>query len=78
MVTISVEDAQAKLAELIRSLAPGDEVIITANDHPVAKLTSTPSESAAMPRQPGTLRGTVLHYASDFDAPLDEFQEYMP
>jgi len=29
------------------------------------------------PRQPGTLRGTVTYMAPDFDAPLDEFQEYM-
>jgi len=29
------------------------------------------------PRQPGTLRGTVLSMASDFKAPLDDFKEYM-
>lgn len=30
------------------------------------------------PRQPGTLPGTVTYMAPDFDAPLDEFKEYMP
>ena len=78
MATISIEDAQEKLAELIRSMSPGDEVIITANDHPVAKLMPTQDVAVMMPRQPGTLRGTVLHYAADFNAPLDEFKEYMP
>ena len=29
------------------------------------------------PRRPGTLRGTVLYMAPDFDAPLDDFKEYM-
>jgi len=29
------------------------------------------------PRQPGSLRGTVLSMASDFKAPLDDFKEYM-
>jgi hypothetical protein len=29
------------------------------------------------PRQLGTLRGTVLYMAPDFDAPLDDFKEYM-
>jgi hypothetical protein len=29
------------------------------------------------PRQPGTLKGTVLYMAPDFDAPLDEFKDYM-
>lgn len=76
MATISIEDAQEKLAELIRSMSPGDEVIITANDHPVAKLTPTQDVSAPMPRQPGTLRGTVLHYAADFNASLNELKEY--
>ena len=28
-------------------------------------------------RQPGTLKGTVKYMAPDFDAPLDEFREYM-
>jgi len=30
------------------------------------------------PRQPGSLWGTVTYMAPDFDAPLDEFKEYMP
>jgi hypothetical protein len=29
------------------------------------------------PRRPGTLRGTVLYMAPDFDAPLEDFKEYM-
>ena len=78
MPTISIEDAQSKLAELIRSMSPGDEVIITANDHPVARLTPTQESKTLTPRKPGTLRGTVLYCAPDFDAPLDEFKEYMP
>ena len=28
-------------------------------------------------RQLGTLRGTVTYIAPDFDAPLDDFKEYM-
>jgi len=29
------------------------------------------------PRRPGSLRGTVLGMATDFNAPLDDFKEYM-
>ena len=36
--SITVEEAQANLKELIHQLAPGDEVIITENQQPVAKL----------------------------------------
>jgi Protein of unknown function (DUF2281) len=28
-------------------------------------------------RQPGTLKGTVKYMAPDFDAPLEDFREYM-
>jgi prevent-host-death family protein len=74
--TISVEEAQAKLKELIESLVPGEEVIITENQQPVAKLVATPGPQRKT-RQPGTLRGTVLSMAADFDAPLEDFRDYM-
>ena len=35
--TITVEEAQAKLKELIHQLAPGEEVVITENQQPIAK-----------------------------------------
>ena len=38
--TITVEEAQAKLKEIIHQLAPGEEVVITENQQPVAKLVS--------------------------------------
>lgn len=74
--TISVQEAQTKLKELIDNLAPGDEVVLTENQLPVAKLVATPTPPR-MPRQPGTLRGTVLYMAPDFNAPLEDFKEYM-
>ncbi len=76
MSTISIQDAQTRLSELIHRLTPGQEVIITENDQPVARLTlATPAERK--PRVLGTLKGTVLHMAPDFDEPLDDFQDYM-
>jgi antitoxin (DNA-binding transcriptional repressor) of toxin-antitoxin stability system len=74
--SITLEQAQATLKELISGLAAGEEVVITDNQQPVAKLVAMP-EPKRKPRQPGTLRGTVLYMAPDFDAPLDDFKEYM-
>ncbi len=74
--TITVQEAQAKLKELIDNLAPGEEVVITENQQPVAKLIATPTPQRKA-RQPGTLRGTVLYMAPDFNAPLEDFKEYM-
>ena len=75
MTTISIQQAQAQLLDLIHGLAPGEEVVITENNEPVARI--VPPIVSQSPRQLGTLRGTVLHMAPDFDAPLDELKEYM-
>lgn len=75
MSTISIQEAQTRLSELIHQLAPGEEVVITEDDRPVARLIPTPPERR--PPRLGTLRGTVLHVAPDFDEPLDDFREYM-
>jgi prevent-host-death family protein len=72
--TITVQEAQANLKELIDHLSPGEEVVITENQQPVAKLVAA---RAPQERRLGTLKGTVLHMASDFDAPLEDFKEYM-
>ena len=76
MVMVSVEDAQARLKDLIAQIIPGEEVIITEGDHPVARLIALPPRKN-QPRRLGTLKGTVLYMAPDFDAPLDDFKEYM-
>ncbi|MFI5454833.1 MAG: type II toxin-antitoxin system Phd/YefM family antitoxin [Isosphaerales bacterium] len=74
MPTVTIEEAKTKLSELIHHLTPGEEVTITENDQPVARLTlTTPPERK--PRQPGTLKGTVLYMAPDFDGPLEDFKE---
>ena len=74
MSSVSVEDAQSMLLELIHRLSPGEEIVITERDQPVARLIATPAPSRKpRQRQPGSLRGSVLHMAEDFDAPLDEF-----
>jgi len=77
MTTITIQEAQANLRDLIHALPPGGEVLITEDDRPIARL-SLPAESAAKsPRRAGTMKGTVLYMAPDFDAPLEEFEEYM-
>jgi prevent-host-death family protein len=77
MSTITIEEAQAQLAALIDNLRAGEEIVITRNHKPIAKLTGE-GQPERPPRQPGTLKGTVLYMAADFDAPLEDFEEYMP
>ncbi len=40
MTTVSIQEAQAKLSDLIHRLTPEEEVVITENDQPVARLVS--------------------------------------
>lgn len=77
MASVSIEEAQAKMPELIDRVHAGEELVITKDGRPVARLT-VPIEQARKSRQLGTLRGSVTYMASDFDAPLNEFREYMP
>ena len=75
MATVTVEEAQAHLAEIIERLTPGEEVVLTRGDTPVATIRATPAPRAA-PRL-GTLKGTVLAVAPDFDAIPEGFDEYL-
>jgi len=74
MTAVTIEEAQANLPYLIHKLTPGAEVIIVEKDKPVARLIGAETRA---PRKPGCLQGTVLYMAPDFDAPLDDFKEYM-
>ena len=77
MTQYTIQQAQSQLAELIHQMSPGDEFVITENNLPVARLVLTPVPKSNKSRRLGTLKGTVLSMASDFDAPLVDFKEYM-
>lgn len=76
MTTVTIQEAQSKLTDLIHRLSPGEEVVITENDQPVARLVTTSAAIKKATRQLGTMRGTVLYMAPDFDAPLADFKDY--
>jgi antitoxin (DNA-binding transcriptional repressor) of toxin-antitoxin stability system len=137
MQTISVEEAQSHLAEILAKLAPGEEVVLTGADGPAAtirgitpfrpqapdarvdipgrlsvrtmpvvlaegrldaivqelssveevvltgngKLIATIRPFPLAPRDPprlGTLKGTILYIAPDFDDIPEGFEEYLP
>jgi antitoxin (DNA-binding transcriptional repressor) of toxin-antitoxin stability system len=72
----TVEEAQAQLAELIARMIPGEELSLTQDGHVVARLTKAPPQ-VTKPREPGSAQGKILYMADDFDAPLEDFKEYM-
>ena len=75
MNAITLEQAQAQLPDLIHKLTPGEEIVITENNQPVAKLVASPAEK---PRPlPGRGKGMLTIVAED-DEHLEDFKEYMP
>ena len=75
-ITVTLEEAQARLKELVHELAPGEEIIITENHHTVARLVSE-NPQPRKPRVPGLGKGLVTLLVED-DEHLAGFAEYMP
>jgi antitoxin (DNA-binding transcriptional repressor) of toxin-antitoxin stability system len=74
--TFSLDDVGGRLGELVASLAPGDEVVLTRDQHPVAKLVPiAEGERAVRPCEPGSAKDTQHWMSPDFNDSLDEFGE---
>lgn len=69
----NIADAKARLPQLVRETLSGAEVIIAKDNKPLVKL--VPVSRAHW--KPGTGKGLVLYMAPDFDAPLEDFEDYM-
>ena len=74
MNAITIQEAQAKLPDLIHNLTPGEEVVITENNQAVAKLVGSPQKPHPIP---GRCKGMLTIVAEDDDH-LEDFKEYMP
>lgn len=74
MTTVAIEQAQKELARLIDDVALGEHVIITRNQVPVAQLVPV---AKILPKPTfGSAKGMVK-MSEDFEAPIDDFQDYV-
>jgi prevent-host-death family protein len=71
MHTVTVMEAKERLLDLIDAAMRGEEVVIVREDQPAVKLVP------ALRPGYGCMKGQI-RIAEDFDAPLDDFAEYMP
>ncbi len=76
MSTVTIEEAQAKLPELIQQLGAGEQLVITRNEQPIARLFAEPSPKHATPKA-GSGKGKLIIVAED-EEHLEHFKEYMP
>lgn len=74
MYEVSLEEAQLQFMQLIQKAMQGQEIIITQGNVPKVKLVSLrkPKKNAKF----GSAKGMIT-MSDDFDAPLDDFKEYV-
>ncbi|HMZ79660.1 MAG TPA: hypothetical protein PLL06_08165 [Acidobacteriota bacterium] len=73
--TVTLEEAQARLPELIARLSPGDDLVILQNERAIAHLQLISEEKP----QPvfGSCKGKLIMVSED-DSHLEDFNDYMP
>ena len=75
MASVNLSDAQFRLPEIIDGLNPGENLVIVQDGEPIATLTRSGLQQ--WPCKAGSAKATTHWIAPDFDAPLEEFREYM-
>jgi antitoxin (DNA-binding transcriptional repressor) of toxin-antitoxin stability system len=75
MHRINVHDAEKKLRFLLDEVDRGENVVITRGDGASFKLVPITQQDAR--RTFGSARGDVW-MSDDLDAPLNDFEDYMP
>ena len=68
---MKLADAKARFSEVVQTAMLGETIIITKENRPVVRIT------AIKPAKRMTGTGKGIWMAPDFDAPLDDFSEYM-
>lgn len=71
MAQLDIIKAKADLSKLLDLAIKGEEIVITQNDKPVAKISPI-----QRPLKRGSGKGKVW-MSDDFDEPLEDFKEYM-
>lgn len=74
MSTLTIAEVQSQLPKLLEQLRPGEEVVSTKDDRPIARLTAEMPDGVPIP---GRCKG-MLTIVSDDDEHLQDFAQYMP
>ena len=74
MLQIKIHDDNIKLDDLIQAAKKGEEILIVTEDQ---KKFIVKVESVRPRPQYGSAEG-LIEMSDDFDAPLEDFKDYMP
>jgi antitoxin (DNA-binding transcriptional repressor) of toxin-antitoxin stability system len=75
MIKGTVHEAETHLSRWINRAPAGDPVVIARGNTPVVML--KPVDHAGGKRKIGGKPGFLVRMSDDFDAPLDDFKDYM-
>jgi prevent-host-death family protein len=75
MHQVDIQEAKTRLPDLVEAAMSGIEVVITQGNRPVVKLVPL-ALNKPRPRF-GSAAGLIV-MSEDFDAPLEDFKDYMP
>lgn len=67
-------EAKTHLSQLLDAVEAGERIVITRHGKPVAELSPPAKKKRA---RFGCAKGPGFYMAPDFDAPLEDFKDYM-
>lgn len=70
---VGLEEAITHLNDLINAALAGKDVVIVKDERAIVRLVPVTPKPR---RQAGSAKG-MIHMTDDFDAPLEDFEEYM-
>ena len=73
MYHVNLDDAKARLPDLVNAAAGGEDVYIEAGDRQIFQL--VPVQSGSTRPKFGSAAG-LIKMSEDFDVPLPDFREY--
>jgi len=74
-MVVNVHDENIKLANLVLAVKNGEEVFIVTDDQETFQLIRV--DAPIKHRKAGSAKG-LIEISDDFDAPLEDFKDYMP
>jgi antitoxin (DNA-binding transcriptional repressor) of toxin-antitoxin stability system len=75
MTQVNIHEAKTNLSKLIQQALEGEDIIIARDNEPLVQLVALPEKRQQ--RRIGGAKGIIETMSDDFDAPLDDFQDYM-
>ena len=75
MKQVTIHEAKTHLSRLIQAALKGEEIIIAKGNKPVVRLDVLPE--ARLERHIGGQPDLLVTMDEDFNAPLEDFSEYM-